>query len=87
MGPMGIYQMYGREGKTFGGMFKKPAEMPAPPHWLGYVTVPDIQKGAELVKANGGQILHGPAEVPGGDWILNALDPQGAAFAMHQKKK
>jgi predicted enzyme related to lactoylglutathione lyase len=87
MGPMGIYQMYGRGGQTFGGMFKKPAEMPAPPHWLGYVTVPDIQKGAELVKANGGQILHGPAEVPGGDWIVNALDPQGAAFAMHQKKK
>jgi predicted enzyme related to lactoylglutathione lyase len=26
-------------------------------------------------------------EVPDGDWILNALDPQGAAFGLHHKKK
>jgi predicted enzyme related to lactoylglutathione lyase len=24
--------------------------------------------------------------VPGGDWILNAMDPQGAAFSLHAKK-
>jgi predicted enzyme related to lactoylglutathione lyase len=86
MGPMGMYQMYGRGGKTLGGMFNKPATMKAPPNWLGYVRVGDIRKGAEAVKANGGQVINGPMEVPGGDWILQALDPQGAAFALHQKK-
>jgi predicted enzyme related to lactoylglutathione lyase len=25
-------------------------------------------------------------EVPGEDWIVNAMDPQGAAFALHQRK-
>jgi hypothetical protein len=25
-------------------------------------------------------------EVPGGDWIVNAMDPQGGAFALHAKK-
>jgi predicted enzyme related to lactoylglutathione lyase len=25
-------------------------------------------------------------EVPGGDWIVNCMDPQGAAFSMHHKK-
>jgi len=24
--------------------------------------------------------------VPGGDWIVQCLDPQGAAFALHQRK-
>jgi len=24
--------------------------------------------------------------VPGGDWVVNAADPQGAAFGLHQKK-
>ena len=86
MGPMGIYLMFGRQGVTLGGIFKKPAEMPAPPHWLMYVRVPDINKGVEDVKANGGQVLHGPVEVPGGDWIVQCMDPQGAVFALHQRK-
>jgi len=25
-------------------------------------------------------------EVPGGDWVVNAIDPQGAAFSLHAKK-
>lgn len=86
MGPMGIYLMFGRQGHTIGGMFNKPAGMPAPPHWLVYIQVPDVHKGAEAVKANGGQVLNGPMEVPGGDWIVQCTDPQGAAFALHQRK-
>ena len=34
------------------------------------------------VKKAGGQILNGPMEVPGGSWIAQCLDPQGAMFAM-----
>jgi len=36
--------------------------------------------------ASGGKILNGSMEVPGGDWIVNAMDPQGAAFGLHAKK-
>jgi predicted enzyme related to lactoylglutathione lyase len=25
-------------------------------------------------------------ELPDGDWIANAIDPQGAAFGLHAKK-
>jgi hypothetical protein len=25
-------------------------------------------------------------EVPGGDWVVNAMDPQGAAFGLHARK-
>ena len=42
---------------------------------------------SERIKAGGGQILNGPMEVPGGDLILNAMDPQGAAFSLHEKKQ
>ena len=86
MGPMGIYQMFGRQGVTLGGIFKRPAEMPAPSHWLLYIRVADIRVGAEAVTAHGGQVLHGPAEVPGGDWTAQCVDPQGAVFALHQRK-
>jgi hypothetical protein len=39
------------------------------------------------VKANGGKILNGPMEVPGGDWVVNCMDPQGAAFSLHHRAK
>ena len=51
-----------------------------------YFRVPDINAAVERIKANGGKILNGPMEVPGGDWIVNAMDPQGAAFSLHAKK-
>ena len=86
MGPMGIYQMFGRRGRSLGGMFTKPPDMPAPPHWMLYIRVPDVDKAAERVKALGGKILHGPTDVPGGERIVQCADPQGAAFALHQVK-
>ena len=87
MGEMGTYQMYGRGDVELGGMFNKPAEMPGPPAWTHYIMVDDINSAAEATKAGGGQILNGPMEVPGGDMIFQAMDPQGAMFAAHAKKK
>jgi hypothetical protein len=87
MGPMGKYQMFDRPHGMIGGMMNKPPEMAqVPPHWQIYFRVPDITSATERIKANGGQILNGPMEVPGGDWVLNGMDPQGAAFSLHSKK-
>jgi uncharacterized protein len=86
MGPMGKYHMFG-SSVPLGGMMNKPPEMAqAPPFWGLYFKVDDVHEGAERVKANGGQVLNGPMEVPGGDWIDNTMDPQGAAFSLHHKK-
>ncbi len=86
MGPeMGTYQMFGR-AFPLGGMMKAPPEMAQmPPAWSIYFRIGDVHAGAERVKANGGQVLNGPMEVPGGDWIVNCMDPQGAAFSLHHK--
>jgi uncharacterized protein len=87
MGAMGKYQMFNRPHGMIGGMMNKPPEMAqVPPHWLIYFRVPDINVAAERVKANGGKIVNGPMEVPGGDWVLTAMDPQGAAFGLHARK-
>ena len=88
MGPdLGKYQMFNRGSRMIGGMMNKPAPLAhVPPNWAIYFRVPDINAAAERVKANGGQVVNGPMEVPGGDWILNAIDPQGAAFSLHAKK-
>ena len=77
MGPIGQYQMFGRNGVELGGMYNKTAEMPGPPAWTHYMMVDDIQRAADAAKAGGGQIINGPMEVPGGDWIFQALDPAG----------
>ena len=88
MGPMGKYYMFNRPHGMIGGMMNKPPEMAhVPPNWQIYFLVPDIDAATERIKANGGQILNGPMEVPGGDQVLNAMDPQGAAFSLHAKKK
>jgi predicted enzyme related to lactoylglutathione lyase len=87
MGPMGTYHMFGRHLGSMGGVFTKPPEMAAiPPNWLPYFRVPDINAAADRVKANAGTIMNGPMEVPGGDQIVQAMDPQGAMFALHQKQ-
>jgi predicted enzyme related to lactoylglutathione lyase len=86
LGPRGRYQMFGREGHTLGGMIRKPDDLPAPSHWMLYIRVPDILVAVDAVKESGGQVMSGPREVPGGDWILQGVDPQGAMFALHQRK-
>lgn len=80
MGPEGVYQMYGHNGRTLGGMYGTPN---APPHWLLYIHVDNADAAAERVKKNGGTVQNGPMDVPGGGRIAQCLDPQGAAFAIH----
>jgi predicted enzyme related to lactoylglutathione lyase len=87
MGPDGKYQMFNRPHGMIGGMMNKPKQMAdVPPNWLIYFRVPDVDAAAERIQANGGKILNGPMEVPGGDRVVTAADPQGAAFGLHARK-
>ena len=93
MGPIGKYQFFamapapeGAEcGITCGAMYND-AQAPHP-YWLFYFHVDAIDAAIERIKANGGQINEGPAEVLGGLWIVNATDPQGAMFALVAPKR
>ena len=85
MGEMGVYEMFGRGGGIpNGGIMKPPPGAPAA--WLPYAMVPDAKAAAARAQANGGKIINGPMEVPGGDWIAQGMDAQGAMFAVHSLK-
>jgi uncharacterized protein len=86
MGPMGVYVIFGRNGVQVGGMFNKTDDMPMPPNWLHYIHVDSADRVADVVKANGGTVVNGPMEVPGGDRIAQCMDPLGAMFAVHSRK-
>lgn len=81
MGAMGIYQLFGTGGEPIGGMMNKPEQVPVPT-WRFYFNVTGIDAAAERVRERGGQVIMGPMEVPGGSWIVQCADPQGAHFAL-----
>ena len=85
MGDLGMYRMYGLKGKPYGGMFNRTPDMASvPPFWLPYIHVKDVKASTESAKRAGAQVVNGPMEVPGGDWIVVLSDPTGAAIALHQ---
>ena len=86
VGAMGAYQEFTAGGEPIGGMFTKPATLRLP-FWLYYLNVDDIGAAAKRVEAGGGQILYGPTEVPGGAWIVHCTDPQGALFALLDRRR
>jgi hypothetical protein len=82
MGPMGKYQLWRAYGENAdGGMFTKPAEM-LQAAWSFYFVVHGAHAAAQRIKDAGGEIWMGPMEVPGGGWVINAADPQGAPFSL-----
>ena len=85
VGPVGIYLMFGQRGRSYGGMFNRSGDGDAP-RWLSYIGVADVNPAAVAVTRQGGTIVNGPMEVPSGDWIAIARDPQGGAFALQAAK-
>lgn len=81
--PNGIYQLYGRGSRTLGGMMNRPEGYLAPPHWLYYFRVEDLDAALARVVKGGGKVMMGPMEVPDGSRVAQCLDPQGAMFALN----
>jgi predicted enzyme related to lactoylglutathione lyase len=81
MGELGEYCFFEQNGVAIGAMMQKPPSLPAPV-WNTYIRVADIDHACAAIRAGGGQVIHGPQEVPGGDWSLNGVDPQGALFSL-----
>jgi predicted enzyme related to lactoylglutathione lyase len=86
MGPMGKYQFLYHGPGMIGAIMPKMPQMPVP-FWTYYFRVPDVDVAVDTIKANGGTILQEPIEIPGGDFSMNALDPQGASFALVGARK
>ncbi len=80
MGEMGDYQFITHGGSTIGAVMKAAPGQPS--RWRYYFNVPDASDAADSTRANGGKVLHGPQEIPGGQRIIIGSDPQGAEFAV-----
>ena len=87
MGPQGMYHIFGAGGHQLGGLFNPGGLPPGGPLWIPYFMVADARRTAEGAKEHGATVAHGPSEVPGGDWVFTGIDPQGAMFAAHSKKR
>ncbi|HEY5290032.1 MAG TPA: VOC family protein [Caulobacteraceae bacterium] len=85
MGPMGVYQLFAYDGADRGGIMTRSAQMPVS-HWGYYVRVDGAGAAIERLKAAGGTVVNGPMQVPTGEWVVQAQDPQGAHFGLNSWK-
>lgn len=86
MGEMGDYCFIDQDGERQGAMMQR-ADERQPAMWLPYFRVGVLEPARAAIEAGGGTVLMGPHEVPGGEWIVVAMDPQGAGFGLVAKQK
>ncbi len=82
IGPLGPYQVFNHRGSPTCGMMTAAQPQVPKPVWNFYVNVDDIDAAADRTARAGGRLIMEPQEVPGGAYILHALDPQGTPFAL-----
>jgi uncharacterized protein len=71
------------DGVLNGGMMALDPAAPAPPHWLAYFTVDDLDGADALIVDGGGAVVVPPMAVPSGRFLV-AHDPQYAFFALFE---
>ncbi|MDF7776782.1 VOC family protein [Sphingomonas sp. AOB5] len=88
MGEMGTYSFIANaesNGEAIGAMM--PVQPNTPPAWGFYFRVPDITAAQAAVEANGGKVVWGPHQVPGGEWVINIIDPEGVTCGLVSPNK
>ena len=55
--------------------------------WSYYIGVDDIDRAKHEVEVQGGKIVFGPMEIPGGEFSLDGIDRQGAHFGLVGPRK
>ena len=78
MGEMGDYTFVDCGDVRLGAMMDR-ASPDQPLKWTFYFAIPDVDATVDKVKAGGGNVIMGPMDVPGGQRIIVAVDPQGAS--------
>lgn len=76
------YKLWNMDDKNQGGMMAMPPDVPemVPSHWLSYVTVDDVDAVAANIPKLGGELMHGPADIPTVGRFCVAKDPTGAVI-------
>lgn len=64
-----------------GGLMKNDPKLGAPPHWLGYVAVDNVDTAVSVVTQNGGKVHAPTMDIPTVGQFAVVADPQGAVFS------
>lgn len=78
------YTLLKANDKDAGGMMAMPADVPkeVPSHWMSYITVDDVDALAKKAVELGGQVCHGPMDIPNVGRFAVIIDPTGAAVSL-----
>jgi len=86
MGELGAYRFLQRGDVGLGAVMPLMEGYPVPA-WSFYIGVDDIDRAHAAITANGGTITSEPMEIPGGEFAMNGIDPQGASFGLVGPRK
>jgi predicted enzyme related to lactoylglutathione lyase len=86
MGDLGQYQFIQHDNAGIGAIMPLMPGMPQAA-WSYYIGVDDIDRAARAIADGGGSIMQEPMEIPGGEYALNATDPQDASFGLVGPRK
>jgi len=78
------YTIFKTGDKNVGGLMEMPSEIPAevPAHWMTYIAVDDVDAAAKKVPELGGEVFHGPMNIPGVGKFCIIKDPTGAVVSL-----
>lgn len=78
----GKYTVLKAGGAPVGGIMKMPEQAgDAPPHWMTYITVDNVDERIGKAEAAGATLLAPPFDVPGVGRMAAIADPTGAAVS------
>ncbi|HEX8558441.1 MAG TPA: VOC family protein [Pyrinomonadaceae bacterium] len=82
-GPTMVYNEIVVGGRHVGGIYKMgPESGGAPPHWMSYVAVDDVDEKARRVTELGGSVCVPPTDIPNTGRFCVINDPTGATISL-----
>jgi len=80
------YTLFKQNGRMIGGLMGRPNAQ-APPHWLAYVMVENVDASARKAGELGARMLMPPTDIPTMGRIAVFQDPEGAPLGLFQPAK
>jgi predicted enzyme related to lactoylglutathione lyase len=86
MGEGGTYSMIHAGGTEWGGFMKLDPAHGAPPHWISYVTVPDVEAATAAAERLGGKVRVPRTDIPSVGRYAIIESPTGALVSPYKSE-
>jgi predicted enzyme related to lactoylglutathione lyase len=81
MGEMGTYTIVEANGQGLGGVVPLDAASGTPPHWIAYISTPDVDATTAHAQSIGATAHVPPTDIPNVGRFAVVADPTGAVFS------